>query len=114
MVQKARQRLEGRAELVLGDSEHLPFAVKAFDLVYCNVSFHHYPAPENVLAEVSRAVKKLMQQGLVAEEKDGIAPTPLGRRAVEELAEKWRLVSWKTLRGAVLCERDGLPGADGD
>ena len=65
-------------------------------------------------ASVSRAVKKLMQQGLVAEEKDGIAPTPLGRRDVEELAEKWRLVSWKTLRRAALCERDGVPGADGN
>ena len=28
-----------------------------FDVVYCNDSFHHYPAPQNVLKEVHRVLK---------------------------------------------------------
>ena len=41
----------------LGDSEHLPFADNFFDVVYCNDSFHHYPAPEKVIQEVKRVLK---------------------------------------------------------
>lgn len=43
--------------LLLGDSEALPFPDNAFDVVYCNDSFHHYPAPQNVLREVNRVLK---------------------------------------------------------
>ena len=50
-------KLSGKVQLVLGDSEHLPFVDNFFDVVYCNDSFHHYPAPENVIREVQRVLK---------------------------------------------------------
>lgn len=56
MLEIADAKLQGRARLVLGDSEHLPFPDGSFDVVYCNDSFHHYPAPEVVLAEVRRVL----------------------------------------------------------
>lgn len=57
MLEIAKGKLNDRAKLLLGDSEHLPFQDGTFDVVYCNDSFHHYPAPENVLAEVKRVLK---------------------------------------------------------
>ena len=43
MLDAARARLGGSAELVLGDAEGLPFQDCSFDAVWCNDSFHHYP-----------------------------------------------------------------------
>ena len=57
MLSVAEGKLSGKVRLVLGDSEHLPFADNFFDVVYCNDSFHHYPAPENVIREVQRVLK---------------------------------------------------------
>ena len=57
MLSVAEGKLSGKVQLVLGDSEHLPFADNFFDVVYCNDSFHHYPAPENVIREVQRVLK---------------------------------------------------------
>lgn len=57
MILIAKKQLQNTAELVLGDSEHLPFENSKFDAVYCNDSFHHYPAPKEVVAEVSRVLK---------------------------------------------------------
>lgn len=56
MLAQAKRRLGGRAQLVQGDSEALPFPDCSFDLVYCNDSFHHYPAPGRVAAEVARVL----------------------------------------------------------
>ena len=57
MLSVAESKLSGKVRLVLGDSEHLPFADNFFDVVYCNDSFHHYPDPENVIREVQRVLK---------------------------------------------------------
>lgn len=57
MLSVAEGKLSSKVQLVLGDSEHLPFADNFFDVVYCNDSFHHYPAPENVIREVQRVLK---------------------------------------------------------
>ena len=57
MLQKAKKKLKDEASLALGDSEHLPYANEMFDVVYCNDSFHHYPSPEKVIAEVYRVLK---------------------------------------------------------
>ena len=57
MLSVAEGKLSGKVRLVLGDSEHLPFTDNFFDVVYCNDSFHHYPAPENVIREVQRVLK---------------------------------------------------------
>ncbi len=56
MLIKAKDRLLGRAELVLGDAESMPFADGSFDAVCCTNSFHHYPAPEAALSEIHRVM----------------------------------------------------------
>ena len=56
MLEQARQK-NINAALVQGDSEKLPFENDFFDVVYCNDSFHHYPNPKTVLAEVKRILK---------------------------------------------------------
>lgn len=57
MLDQARQRLGDRAVLIQGDSAHLPFPDRSFDIVVCCDSFHHYPDPQAVLAEVSRVLE---------------------------------------------------------
>ncbi|MEW9123078.1 MAG: class I SAM-dependent methyltransferase [Thermotaleaceae bacterium] len=57
MLQVAKEKLEDRATLTLGDAENLPYGDSFFDVVYCNDSFHHYPAPDKVVAEVHRVLK---------------------------------------------------------
>jgi len=57
MLDRARKRLGDRAVLVQGDSEHLPFPDRSFDIVVCCDSFHHYPNPGAVLAEIARVLE---------------------------------------------------------
>lgn len=57
MLLVAKNKLPDQVKLLLGDSESLPFQDNTFDVVYCNDSFHHYPAPRNVLREVHRVLK---------------------------------------------------------
>lgn len=57
MLEVAREKLGNEVNLVLGDSENLPFSDNFFDVVYCNDSFHHYPLPDKVLSEVCRVLK---------------------------------------------------------
>lgn len=46
-----------RAVPVQGDSERLPFADGAFDVVTCANSFHHYPHQDRAVAEMYRVLK---------------------------------------------------------
>ena len=57
MLKIAKQKIGKQAQFILGDSESLPFQDNSFDLVYCNDSFHHYPHPQTVIAEVYRVLK---------------------------------------------------------
>lgn len=57
MVDLARVRLDGRAELDVADAERLPAADASFDLVVCVDSFHHYPHPAVALAEMARVTR---------------------------------------------------------
>ena len=57
MAQKAKEKMKNNASINVGDSEHLPYEDEMFDVVYCNDSFHHYPNPKTVMAEVSRVLK---------------------------------------------------------
>lgn len=56
MLNIANEKLGEKADLRLGDSENLPFKDESFDMVTCTDSFHHYPHPENVLAEIKRVL----------------------------------------------------------
>ena len=58
MIRIAKEKLAGRASLIVGDSESLPFSDGSFDIVICNHSFHHYPAPEKVLFEIRRVLRE--------------------------------------------------------
>ena len=57
MLHVVKSKLPEQVKLLLGDSEALPVPDNTFDVVYCNDSFHHYPAPMNVLREVHRVLK---------------------------------------------------------
>ncbi len=57
MVAVARARLGDRARLEVADAEHLPAGDASFDLVLCVDSFHHYPHPEEALAEMRRVTR---------------------------------------------------------
>lgn len=57
MLKKASANLGDKAELVNGDSDNLPWKDNTFDVIVCNASFHHYPQPEKVLAEMRRVLK---------------------------------------------------------
>jgi len=47
----------GNVTFTDGDVNNLPFDANSFDIVSCRAAFHHFPAPERVLAEMSRVVK---------------------------------------------------------
>ena len=57
MIQIAKKNLGSRAELKVGDSEYMPWEDDSFDVIVCNASFHHYPNPKKVLAEMKRMLK---------------------------------------------------------
>ena len=60
MLAGGRQRwkaLGNQAVPVQGDSERLPFADGAFDVVTCANSFHHYPHQDRAVAEMHRVLK---------------------------------------------------------
>jgi ubiquinone/menaquinone biosynthesis C-methylase UbiE len=55
MLNMAKQKLNDRVELKLGDSEQLPWDNSTFDAIICTDSFHHYPEPEKpdvILGEI--------------------------------------------------------------
>jgi ubiquinone/menaquinone biosynthesis C-methylase UbiE len=62
MLNIARIKLGDKADLKVADSEELPFDDNKFDIVICTDSFHHYPHPEKVLAEIRRV---LQQDGIL-------------------------------------------------
>jgi len=57
MIEKSRELLGDRADLKVGDSEHLPWKDGSFDIVTCIASFHHYPNPELILNEMRRVLR---------------------------------------------------------
>ena len=58
MIERSKELLGGRADLRVGDSEHLPWNEKSCDMVTCNASLHHYPNPELVLKEMRRVLTR--------------------------------------------------------
>lgn len=57
MIAVAKRKLDGLADLRVGDSEKLPWADGTFDVVVTTDSFHHYPRPIGVLAEIKRVLR---------------------------------------------------------
>ena len=114
MIEKSKELLDGRADLKVGDSEHLPWNDKSFDVVTCSASFHHYPGPELVLKEM----KRVLRPGGILMIADPFTPNNLLRffvnlfmnfsksgdvriysqKEIQELLEKCRfkLIKWET------------------
>lgn len=57
MISLAKKRLEEEVCLVRSDAEKIPYSENTFDLIICAHSFHHYPNPKKVLAEIRRVLK---------------------------------------------------------
>jgi ubiquinone/menaquinone biosynthesis C-methylase UbiE len=55
--EEAKRRGLANARFEAGDARQLPFADASFDVVACRAAFHHFPAPELVLAEMRRVAK---------------------------------------------------------
>ena len=57
MIKAAGNKLGNEVDLIVSDSENLPYENNKFDLILCNDSFHHYPNPLKVLGEMHRVLK---------------------------------------------------------
>ena len=113
MLAVAKSKLPEQVKLILGDSESLPFSDNAFDVVYCNDSFHHYPAPQNVLREVYRVLKpggtflmgdcwqplvgRAIMNFYMRHSKEGDVKIYSEAEMVSMLSERFRDVSWERI-----------------
>ena len=113
MMAVAKSKLPEKFKLFLGDSELLPFPDNAFDVVYCNDSFHHYPAPQNVLREVHRVLKpggtflmgdcwqpfigRMIMNFYMRHSKEGDVKIYSETELVSMLAEYFHDVSWEQI-----------------
>jgi len=58
MVRVAKERMEDRADIRLGDAEELPWPDASFSFIFCVDSFHHYPNPQRALHEFRRVLRE--------------------------------------------------------
>lgn len=72
MIAQAKTQLGQNAELAVGDAEALPYAADSFDALVCNASFHHYPHPDAVLAQM----RKVAKNGALLFMGEGYIPQP--------------------------------------
>lgn len=113
MLHVAKSKLPEQVKLLLGDSETLPFSDNTFDVVYCNDSFHHYPAPMKVLKEVHRVLKpggtflmgdcwqplvgRIIMNFYMRHSKEGDVKIYSEAEIVSMLSEYFRNVSWEQI-----------------
>lgn len=113
MLYVAKSKLPEQVKLLLGDSEALPFPDNTFDVVYCNDSFHHYPAPMKVLREVYRVLKpggtflmgdcwqplvgRIIMNFYMRHSKEGDVKIYSEAEIVSMLSEYFRNVSWEQI-----------------
>jgi ubiquinone/menaquinone biosynthesis C-methylase UbiE len=57
MVAQAASLLGSNVQSLVGDADNMSLPDNSFDLLTCNASFHHYPHPLKVLAEMQRILK---------------------------------------------------------
>ena len=121
MLAQARARLGDRAALVQGDSEHLPFPDGSFDMVYCCDSFHHYPDPAAVLAEVGRVLVpggifllgdiwlplpgRLLMNPFLRWSREGDVKIYSRREITDLLGQVFRQVAWRRAGGRAFVAR---------
>ncbi|TDX53327.1 class I SAM-dependent methyltransferase [Orenia marismortui] len=56
-IRVAKRRLGEKSDLIICDSEILPWDEGSFDLVVCSEAFQRYTHPERVLSEMKRVIK---------------------------------------------------------
>src|SRR5262249_3170620 len=56
-VRLARERVQGKAELVRADARELPFPNASFDYVYSHGVIHHSDEPERIAREIRRVLR---------------------------------------------------------
>lgn len=120
MIEVAKKKLPEFVNLKIGDSENLPYANEYFDVVFCNDSFHHYPKPENVIAEVFRVLKtggtfiicdcwqpylgRVIMNAYMKHSKEGDVKIYSQKELVRLLHSKFGMVMWKKLNNtSCLC-----------
>lgn len=57
MLKVAKKKLPASVYLTEGSADSLPYEDNLFDVVTCIQSFHHYPKPEQAMAEAYRVLK---------------------------------------------------------
>ena len=80
MIAACRERLGHRAELFLGNADHLPFEDKEFDYAALVTLLEFCPDPGAVLREATRTAKK----GLVLRSRYGSGKTTFMQRLIKE------------------------------
>lgn len=120
MIEIAKNKLPEYVNLKIGDSEKLPYVNEYFDVIYCNDSFHHYPSPKNVIAEVFRVLKtggsfiicdcwqpylgRLIMNAYIKYSKKGDVKIYSQKELVTLLHSKFAMVTWKKLNNtSCLC-----------
>ncbi|MDA0710971.1 MAG: class I SAM-dependent methyltransferase, partial [bacterium] len=57
ILEKAKERLSGRARFLCAAAEHLPFVADRFDCVFCTEVIEHTLDPRTVLMELQRVLR---------------------------------------------------------
>lgn len=115
MLARAKKRLGDRAVLVQGDSEHLPFPDRSFDVVYCCDSFHHYPNPQAVVEEAARVLEfggvfllgdcwlplpgRLLMNPLLRFSREGDVKLYSKRELTGLLGQEFHQITWRQVGG---------------
>lgn len=115
MLAVARAKLPEEVPLLQADSEAIPFPDGTFDVVCCNDSFHHYPAPQTVLREVWRVLKpggtfllgdcwqpwpgRVLMNWYMRHSREGDVKIYAKAEMCAMLAQRFRDVSWQRVGG---------------
>ncbi|MCG3128013.1 MAG: Demethylmenaquinone methyltransferase [Phycisphaerae bacterium] len=111
MVAALRAKITGRAltdrvHIIRADSEHLPLADHAVDVLTCCNSFHHYPHQQQVLGEFRRVLRPGGLMVLIDGFRDNVIGWLVFDVAVAGVEKHVHHASWSEVRA--MCERAGF------
>jgi ubiquinone/menaquinone biosynthesis C-methylase UbiE len=91
--------IDRRVHYAAGDSEHLPFADAAFDVVTCSHSFHHYPHQQAVVLEMRRVLRPGGQLLLIDGFRDNIIGWVVFDVIITAVEKQVFHAPWSTIHG---------------
>lgn len=91
--------IDRAARFINADSEHLPFADGAFDVVTCANSFHHYPHQQSVIREFARVVRPGGRVMLVDGFRDNVVGWVVFDAGVASFEKGVHHAPWTQVRG---------------